>query len=139
MGMSSATPRALLGAELEHVGPQVLASRLLASDPVEAEVRGEPAALTLRNDCGHVVALALVADETPRCVPKRKAERPRLGVWRRLVSRIAVASRALARTPGPRLKRSDVGAGGHRRIPVGDAEASRAEAEVFEFVQRGIS
>ena len=32
-----------------------------------------------------------------------------------------------------------VGAGGHRRIPLGDAGASREEAEVFEFVQRGIS
>jgi hypothetical protein len=44
-----------------------------------------------------------------------------------------------SRTPGARPKRSDVGRGGHRRIPLGDAESARAEAEVFEFVQHGIS
>ena len=71
--------------------------------------------------------------------PKRKAERLRLDVWRRLVSRIAVASRALARTPGTRPKRSDVGAGETPSDSAGGCGSVEAEAEVFEFVQRGIS
>jgi hypothetical protein len=72
--------------------------------------RRQPNAMSSASPSGAGVRRARSRSAGP--VPLRKSARPQVGVWRRPSSRIAVASRAPARTLGSRPLRARARAGG---------------------------